>query len=144
MQYQYNDGVYLIRLMPEEELVQTLTTFCQEKAIVGGWMAGLGGAKLVELAHFNIYTQQYSQRVFAKEGEAVSIYEIVNLTGNISIEKLHIHMTIGDDQFQTYSGHCVRAVADPTIEITLTPFSKIRRAPDSYSGLELLDLPSEF
>jgi predicted DNA-binding protein with PD1-like motif len=134
MMHSERNGYYLLRLMPGEELIATLEQFCRDQQLTGGFVAGLGATNEVELAHFNVHTKEYSRRVFSGE------YEVVNLTGNISAEKLHIHMTIGDNTFTTFSGHCLRCVADPTLEIMITPFAETHRAPDNYSGLQLLNL----
>lgn len=134
MTYTQSHGQYLLRLMPGEELATTLEQFCREHNITGGFISGLGATNEVELAHFNVHTKQYSKRVFTGE------YEVVNLTGNISVEKIHIHVTIGDNTFQTFSGHCLRCVADPTLEIMITPFVETHRVLDEYSGLALLQL----
>lgn len=135
MTYSEHNGTYLIRLMPGEELIATLTAFCKSHNITGGTIMGLGGSTDAALHYFNQSTQQYETREF--KGKLV---EVANLTGNISVEKLHIHMTIGDDTYQAYAGHCSRLVADPGLEITIFPFKETHRAPDEYSGLDLLDL----
>lgn len=134
MNYVRQDEKYLLRLLPGEELVATLEQFCRDHNITGGFISGLGATNEVELAHFNVHTKQYAKRIFTGE------YEVANLTGNISVEKLHIHMTIGDSAFTTYSGHCMRCLADPTLEVMITPFAETHRALDEYSGLQLLAL----
>ncbi len=136
MTHQEHNGIYLLRLMPGEELVETLTAFCKEQKLTGGFISGLGAVSEVELAHFNVRTKKYSTKTYTGE------YEISNITGNISAEKNHLHITIGDDTFVTYAGHCNKAVADPTIEIMITPFSETHRVEDEYSSLDLLDLPN--
>lgn len=134
MTYTQSNGHYLLRLMPGEELAITLEQFCREHNITGGFISGLGATNEVELAHFNVHTKQYSKRVFIGE------YEVANLTGNISVEKIHLHITIGDNTFTTFAGHCMRCVADPTLEVMITPFVETHRALDDYSGLQLLAL----
>lgn len=128
---------YLLRLMPGEELVETLATFCKEHNIEGAFLSGLGAANEVEMATFSIATKEYTTKVFKGE------FEVSNITGNIGVEKNHIHITIGDKDFQALTGHCNRVVADPTLEIMLTPFNPIHRKEDDYSGLHLLDLPEQ-
>ena len=135
MKYTEHNGTYVVRLMPGEELIESLTQFCQEHDITGGSIQGLGAGTDIELAHFSVPKKQYTTKEFAGE------YEITNLTGNISKQKIHIHMTIGDEEFHSYAGHCNRAVADPTIEVTIYTGQEMQRVADEYSGLALLDLP---
>ena len=139
MTYSEDNGTYLIRLMPGEELIETLTAFCKDKGIMGGTILGLGGSTDAALHYFNQEAQEYVEKEFKGK-----LFEVANFTGNISAEKLHIHMTIGDDTYKAYAGHCSRLVADPTLEVTLIPFKEVHRSKDEYSGLDLLDLDSEF
>ncbi|MDP3971141.1 MAG: DNA-binding protein [bacterium] len=134
MTYSKDNGKYLIRLMPDEELVESLTTFCKEHNISGGTIIGLGAAKEVELGFFSVDTKEYKKKTFTGE------FEVSNLTGNISAEKLHIHMTIGDENFQAFAGHCNRAIANPTLEVMISPYQETHRTHDDYSGLQLLEL----
>ncbi len=133
MTYSKQKDHYIIRLMPGEEIVESLQKFCADQNVEGGFISGLGAAKEIEFSHFSMQTKQYTN--FTKHE-----VEVTNLTGNISVEKLHLHVTIGDHTGQAFAGHLVRGIADPTIELMITPFSKTHRIADAYSGLTLLDL----
>lgn len=135
MTYSEHNGSYLIRIMPGEELLETLFAFCKEHGITGGSFSGIGGTTNVTLQYFNSLTKKYQEKKFSGE-----LFEVTNLTGNISVEKLHVHMTIADKEFHAWAGHCGAVVADPTLEIMLTPFPETNRTLDDYSGLDLLDL----
>lgn len=138
MTYQEYNGTYLLRLMPGEELIKTVTTFCKDKNITGGTITGLGGTTDVTLHYFDLHTKQYNERRY-NDG---ALYEVANVSGNISAEKLHIHITIADKEFRAHAGHCGAVVADPTLEITIIPFSETHRAEDVATKLALLDLPN--
>ena len=135
MTYAKHNGVYLIRFMPGEELLETLFKFCQEKKIYGGSITGIGGTTNVTLLYFNSLTKEYQEKKFAG-----ALYEVTNLTGNISVEKLHVHITIADKELHAWAGHCGAVVADPTLEVMVTAFPETHRSLDDYSGLNLLDL----
>lgn len=139
MHYTQHENLYIIRLEPKEELLTTLTQFCEQKNITGGWLAGLGGASEVELAAYSLETKTYSIKKFTG-----GIFEVTNFTGNISKDKIHIHMTIGDHEFKAHAGHLNKAIADPTIEIQLQVFPDLMRQPDDYSGLAMLALDNTF
>lgn len=134
MTYQHENGFYLLRLMPGEELMSSLEAFCKQHRLTGGFLSGLGAARLVEIGHFDVATKTYNKREF------IGQHEVSNIVGNISAEKFHLHITISDQQWNTYSGHCFRCVTDPTLEIMITPFTELHRKKDEYSGLDLLDL----
>ncbi|MBI2415575.1 MAG: DUF296 domain-containing protein [Candidatus Kerfeldbacteria bacterium] len=138
MHYSLSNNTYLLRLLPGEELIESLTQFCKDHAITGGSITGLGGTTNATLHYFNSQTKQYQERYCTGQ-----FFEVVNITGNISVEKLHIHVTIGDHTFQAWAGHCGQLVADPTLEIFMTPFPETHRRFDDASGLQLLDLPQK-
>jgi len=133
MTFSEHNDFYLIRFMPNEEVATGLQQFCTDHKISGGFISGLGAAKEIEFSHFSMATKQYT--TFTKHE-----VEITNITGNISVEKLHLHVTIGDHTGQAFAGHLMRCVADPTVEIMITPFKETHRTLDEYSGLNLLDL----
>lgn len=135
MTFSKNNDTFILRLAPGEELHTTLTKFCEQQQITGGWISGLGGARGIELASFDMATRQYTTQLFTGR-----IYEVTNFTGNIAVGKIHIHMTIGDHDFKAYAGHCNKAIADPTLEIMITPLQELRRELDDYCGLQLLAL----
>ena len=137
MTYKEHNGNYVLRLFPGEELIETLTKFCQEHNILGGWISGLGGSHNVVFGHYNESTHTYTPFAFDNESE---LKEITNITGNVSAEKLHIHITIGDHNGLAHTGHLMKCVANPTLEIFLTTFPEMHRKLDEPSGLALLDL----
>ena len=133
--FQKHNGFYLIRFLPNEEVATGLQQFCVDHHISGGFISGLGAAKEIEFSHFSMETKKYT--TFTKHE-----VEITNITGNISVEKLHLHVTIGDNTGKAFAGHLMRCIADPTVEIMITPFPETHRKLDEYSGLNLLDLKS--
>ncbi|MFA5995601.1 MAG: PPC domain-containing DNA-binding protein [Patescibacteria group bacterium] len=135
MQYTKNNDTYIIRLMSGEELITTLTKFFQEQNIKGGWINGIGGSQEIELASFNLESKQYTNKLFNDQ-----FYEVTSIQGNISVEKLHIHVTLANHQYQVFGGHCNKLVANPTIELVIRPFTELHRAMESEIGLALLKL----
>lgn len=135
MTFTTHNQTYILRLMPGEELMSTLKQFCADKNITGAWLQGLGAVREVELASFNVATKQYATKTFTD-----GWYEVTNFTGNVAGDRVHIHMTIGDHDFHAWAGHCNKAIADPTLEIMITPFAPLRRELDEYCGLYLLKL----
>lgn len=136
MTYSKFNGAYLIRFMPNEEVVEGLQKFCADQNVDGGFISGLGAAREVQFSHFSMQTKQYT--TFTKHE-----VEITNLTGNISTTKNHLHITVGDSTGQAFAGHLMKLVADPTVELMITPFSPTHRMADTYSTLQLLDLDKQ-
>ena len=72
-------------------------------------------------------------------------FEITSLTGNISQMKgqpyLHCHITLADSKYQVFGGHLEAATVSATFEGWIrTSQTKIERATDPQTGLNLLDL----
>ena len=136
MTFTYQDNHYLIRIHKGEELMNSIQQFCAEQNVCGTF-TGLGGSHDITIAYYNTEKRDYIPKEFSGQ-----LYEIVNITGNANAEFVHAHMTIGDQNYQAYAGHCLKAVADPTIEIHFTvtgEFTRLEEDPGSH--LKLLQLP---
>ncbi len=87
---------YAFRLLPGQDLKRELTRYTQEKNIQAGFIltcvGSLNGAVL-RLADEN------QIKKFTKK------YEIVSLTGTLSPDGLHLHMSIADKKGNTFGGH---------------------------------------
>ena len=109
---------YVLRLEIGEEIQETFRQFAQVVGIKGAFYQGIGTLHQVELAFFCAELKGYERRFF--DGE----YEIASLVGNLSahdgVVTPHTHVTIGDKNYQTFSGHLVRGVISVTAEIILT------------------------
>jgi len=129
----------VLRLERGEKVIETLLAFCEREKIKGGYFNGLGAAAEVELAHFSLATKAYS--ILKLSGQ----YEITGLHGNISTMEgkpyIHSHITVGDGQFHSLSGHLKEAVVSATCEIIVVRLeAEIGRAKDGETGLNLLAL----
>lgn len=132
---------YLIRLEKGERIIETLTVFCQRMSIDSGVISGIGGASDITLGYYDLTTKKYAWRNFEK------IYEIVSMTGNLSIVNdipfFHIHMVISDDNFQSFGGHLKEATVGATCELVIQQVNMpLTRSFDNEIGLKLLDFES--
>ena len=130
---------FMVRLERGEKVIETLLAFCEGEKIKGGYFNGLGAAGEVELAHFSLVTKKYT--ILNLSGQ----YEITGLHGNISTMEgkpyIHSHITVGDGQFHSLSGHLKEAVVSATCEIIVVRLeAEIGRAKDGETGLNLLAL----
>ena len=71
--------------------------------------------------------------------------EISNLTGNISLkdnlEYLHIHITLGNSEYNSVAGHLLNAKINGAAEFEIETYqnAKIERKFDSEIGLNVYD-----
>lgn len=133
------DSVYVIRLECGDKIIEKLIEFCKAEGVNAGYFNGLGAVTEAELGHFNLETKDYSAKMF--QGP----YEITSLHGSVSVLDgkpfIHAHLTMGDRQFVTYSGHLREGTAGATCEIFLVPLTVvIQRKLDEKTGLNLFDI----
>lgn len=102
-------------------------------------LSGLGAIEDPELAYYNMETKKYETKKFP------GIFEIASLNGNISFSegKLfpHIHVVIGNNQYQAFAGHLMRGIVGATLEITVVPLHRLLyRKFDPEIGLNLISI----
>jgi predicted DNA-binding protein with PD1-like motif len=87
---------HAFRLKPGDDLKKEIESFVRTNAIEAGWIAcGVGS-----LTNYNIRFANQS------EGSKGSGYfEIVSLTGTVSVNGLHIHICINDSTGKMIGGH---------------------------------------
>jgi len=139
MEFQKFTSHYIIRIERDEEIVQTLSDFCENQQIYLGKISGIGAVKEAEIGFFEVASKQYHSNIMRGD------LEITNLAGNISkmSEKpyLHLHVTLSNNEHKCFGGHLNRAIVSATCEIILEKIDgKIDRFFDEEIGLNLLQL----
>jgi uncharacterized protein len=132
-------STYVVRLEPDERIVETLTGLCEREGIGAGYFHGLGAVSRAELGHFEPAAGDYIWM------ELEGPWEIVSLYGNVAVLDgqpfVHAHAVLSDRSFAVRGGHLREAVVSATCEIALIrPGGEIGRKKDAGSGLFLLDL----
>lgn len=130
---------YLVRIDKGEEVIASLTEFCKNNGVKLGTIMGLGAADRVTIGLFNTITKEYHNK------ELVGEYEITNLTGNITTKDgeayIHLHITLGDEEYKAHGGHLNECWISGTCELAIdTVDGEICRAFDEPSGLNLWKL----
>lgn len=91
-----NINTYAIRLKPGEDLKKAIQSFVAQNKCTAAWISTCVGS----LTNYNIR--------FANQQEgsnAVGHFEIVNLTGTLSTNGCHMHISISDSTGKTIGGH---------------------------------------
>jgi predicted DNA-binding protein with PD1-like motif len=103
--------VHAFRLKPGQDLKQEIQKLVNDRQIKAGWISTCAGS----LTHYNIR--------FANQPESSSgngHFEIVSLTGTVSANGSHIHISISDSTGKTIGGHLVNGnIIYTTAEIVL-------------------------
>lgn len=85
-----------LRLKPGADLKKEIVAYANENNIQAGWIASCAGS----LTHYNI---RFANQPEGSKGEGH--YEIVSLSGTVSANGLHLHISISDSTGKTIGGH---------------------------------------
>ena len=91
-----NCKAHAFRLKPGQDLKKEILQYVKEKQIKAGWISTCVGS----LTNYNIR--------FANQPEGNSgsgHFEIVSLTGTVSVNGSHLHISISDSTGKTIGGH---------------------------------------
>lgn len=131
--------IHVFRVKPGQELLNEITSYCQEHKVSSGVVIGIIGS--VENAQLNFLK--------ALPGKYDSVdyrgpLEIVCAQGSIALKDdmpvIHIHIQLSGQNICS-GGHLAKAIVFSTAEVTIGELDyQLRRQTDSYTGLnELLD-----
>jgi len=133
---------YLIRLQKGEEVVAALQKFAKEIELKNASFTALGSLKDPTLAYYHIEEKKFAQTPHT------GFYELISMIGTIAQYKeepmMHAHISISNEQMQTFAGHLVNATVSATVEIILTTFpTAFTKEDDEETGLKLWNLPNQ-
>jgi len=139
MKYQRFHDKVIIRIDKGEEIVSTLKHLCTQLDMKLGSIIGIGATNDATIGLMNTTTRTYKSTRFTDD------YEISSLVGNITTMDgevyLHLHVTICDQELNTYGGHLSSAVVSATFEGIITLIKgQVDRTKDPSVGLNLLNL----
>ncbi len=102
---------HIFRLKPGEDLKKSIQAFVREKQISAGWIVTCAGS-------LTGYRLRFSDQQQGNEGQGY--FEIVGLTGTLSVNGSHIHMSISDSSGKTIGGHLMEgSIIYSTAEIVI-------------------------
>src|SRR6187399_466541 len=94
-----NNKVYIFRLNPGEDLRKSIETIAKEKNITAGWINTCVGS----LTDYNI---RFANQQDGSSGSGH--FEIVSLSGTVSVNGSHVHVSISDSTGKTIGGHLLQ------------------------------------
>lgn len=144
MDYRKEKKDIYLRLDKGEELIASIKEVCLKERIEGGCFWGIGACDKVVLASWIIEKEDFIYHTLN------GMLELINLTGNISIDKfnqpfVHCHAAFSylNDQGEIVlsAGNLEEAHISYTGEIIISPAEeKIERMFDSKAGIEVWKL----
>ncbi len=139
MQYEKTGDGYLLRLDTDDEIVEAVARFADDRRIDNGVVTGIGSVHNARLGYFDRSSREYLSRGVEDD------CEIVSLVGNIAVKEgkafPHLHVTLGTRDFQAVAGHLFEGRVAATCELFVRPLpAAVQRRKDEKTGLFLLDL----
>ena len=137
MEFRKFDDTYVIRMDRGEEVMSTLTEFCQREGIRLGSVSAIGAADRATICVYDVVEKVYSKQTFNEP------MEVTALVGTVSSKDgqvhLHLHVTLADAQLNARGGHLNKLVISGTCEMFLRTLpGQITRQPDEATGLNVI------
>jgi len=129
-----NLKTHVLRLKPGEDLRGSIIAYVEKTGLQAAWIASCVGS-----------LRSYGLR-FANQNEpnrGTGFFEILGLTGTLSVHGSHIHAVISDDNGMTKGGHLVDGnLIYTTAEIVICQTDQFifKRQPDKITGYRELQV----
>jgi predicted DNA-binding protein with PD1-like motif len=129
--------IHVFRVMPGQELLTGITTYCRQNNVTSGVIIGIiGSVTKVKLNYLLKLPGDY------KTIEYTGPLEIVCAQGTVALKEgnlmLHIHMQLSSPEI-SHGGHVVDAMIFSTAEVTIGELDyQLNRTLDQYTGLNEL------
>ena len=129
--------IHVFRVMPGQELLTGITTYCGQNNVTSGVIIGIiGSVTKIKLNYLLKLPGDY------KTIEYTGPLEIVCAQGTVALKEgnlmLHIHMQLSSPEI-SHGGHVVDAMIFSTAEVTAGELDyQLNRTLDQYTGLNEL------
>jgi len=126
--------VHAFRLKPGQDLRMEIQKLVNEKQIKAGWISTCAGS----LTNYNI---RFANQPGSSNGSGH--FEIVSLTGTVSVNGSHLHISISDSTGKTIGGHLSEGnIVYTTAEIVITSTDELefKREKDGTTEWEELQI----
>ena len=136
MDYRKFGDTLVIRLDPDEEIIENLRAIAEKEQIKLASVEALGAINDFTVGVFDTVEKKYYSNRFQ------GAYEIVSLTGTITTKDgafyQHLHMSAGESSGAVFGGHLSRAVVSATCEMIVRVIDgRVERVLDPDIGLNL-------
>lgn len=129
------------RMEPGEDILATIETIADSHKIKSGQLTLIGAVSKAHLGYFNREALEYRSFTIDEDLEVVSgMGNISRLHDNSVV--VHAHIIVSDEKGKCYGGHLMRGCeVSVTIELVIQEMAAdLKRAQDTFTGLNLLDL----
>ena len=132
---------FILKLEKGEEVISSITTFCEKRGIRGAIFSGIGAVDNFKVGYWDSERRDY----FFRDESAV--HEVASMNGNVSLVEgksfVHAHAVLSkcDASGAVIAGHVKEARVAVTLEVFLTSLpTPLAREMDNSIGLKLLSI----
>lgn len=125
---------HAMRLMPGEDLVLALASYCRKHEIDAAYIGTVVGS-LSKVA----FRKGHDNSMRVQEGP----FEIVSCVGTLSHQGMHLHASVSDQEFRVIGGHMTQGcIVQSTAEVILIELHdyELRRTKGEVTGFMELDI----
>lgn len=139
MKFKKFGNKYIVRIDRGEEVVESLTKFCEQNSIKLGSITAIGASDKITIGLFDVKTKKYHSK------ELTGDYELAPVIGNITTKDgkiyLHLHANVSDSEHRSFGGHLNSAVISGTFEAVIDVIDgEIEREFNEEVGLNLFKI----
>jgi len=139
MKFKKFGNKYIVRIDRREEVVESLTKFCEQNSIKLGSITAIGASNKITIGLFDVKTKKYHSK------ELTGNYELAPVIGNITTKDgkiyLHLHANVSDSEHRSFGGHLNSAVISGTFEAVIDVIDgELEREFNEEVGLNLLKI----
>lgn len=132
------DQIYIVSLKSHSNIVEALTDFVQNQNIQAGEVTGIGAVSEATLRFFSFETKSYVDKTFHEQ------MEVANISGNVSVIEgkpvLHLHITLGRQDYTALAGHLLEAKINGAGEFILYSLhTRAVKIKDLETGINFYD-----
>ena len=137
MEYRRFQDTYVIRMDRGEEIVASLTAFCEREGVKLASVEALGAADHAVIGLYDVGAKQYHRHTFDEP------MEITSLVGSVSTKEgepyLHLHINLCRADMRVIGGHLNECRVSATCEMFVRRLDGIveRRLDEDVTGLNL-------
>ena len=125
---------HAFRLTRGNDLKKEIISYCQKENIEAGAIISAVGC----ISHLHIRLAEAKEYIDKEE-----CYEIVSITGTVSKDDVHIHISVADNTGKTIGGHLKDGtIVDTTCEVVIYELKDyiFSREPDAETGYDELSI----
>lgn len=145
MEYRRFEDTIVMRLDPDEEILEQLMQLAKKEKIVLAEVEGLGALKQMDVCVYDTVSKEYYTNSFEEPMELLSLSGTITQMGEEPY--LHIHASAGNAHGTALGGHLKKAVISATGELVVRVINgHVGRKYSQKIGLNLFefDRPEEF